>query len=256
MKISIITSCFNREDTIGSAIESVLGQTYKDLEYVVVDGGSTDRSREIISGYGEGISKIVFKDDNGLYEGINNGIRATTGDVIGLCHSDDRLFSPDTVAAVAKAFERHPEADIIYADGIYIDSTKEKAKRVWKSAPLKRWKLRLGWLPLHTTCYVRRRVFERYGLYDERYKIAADTKFLLTVLSQKEVQAIYLPQVVVTMNMGGASTDKERLGDMWQEDIRVFRELGIRWPRLMKCMKMMWKPAQFVRAWLQTLVSK
>ena len=160
------------------------------------------------------------------------------------------------MAAVAKAFERHPEADIIYADGIYIDATKEKAKRVWKSAPLKRWKLRLGWLPLHTTCYVRRRVFERYGLYDERYKIAADTKFLLTVLSQKEVQAIYLPQVVVTMNMGGASTDKERLGDMWQEDIRVFRELGIRWPRLMKCMKMMWKPAQFVRAWLQTLVSK
>ena len=256
MKISIITSCFNREDTIGSAIESVLGQTYKGLEYVVVDGGSTDRSREIISGYGEGISKIVFKDDNGLYEGINNGIRATTGDVIGLCHSDDRLFSPDTVAAVAKAFERHPEADIIYADGIYIDATKGKAKRVWKSAPLKRWKLQLGWLPLHTTCYVRRRVFERYGLYDERYKIAADTKFLLTVLSQKEVQAIYLPQVVVTMNMGGASTDKERLGDMWQEDIRVFRELGIRWPRLMKCMKMMWKPAQFVRAWLQTLVSK
>ena len=278
MKVSIITACYNRKETIGKAIESVLRQTYPDIEYIVVDGGSSDGSTSVIeeclrseeffaeqSGKAERRVKseelrseerrvkseklkFVVKPDHGMYEGLNNGIRMATGDIIGLCHSDDQLFDEKTIEKVVRTFEEHPEADMVYADGLYVNPENGRAVRVWKGKPLKRWRLRCGWLPLHTTCYVRREVHERYGLYDERYKIAADTKLLLTLLYQQRIKAVWLPQYVVRMQMGGASTDRERRKDMWREDVRVFRELGFRWPNVMKIMKMAWKPAQFIWA--------
>ena len=254
MKVSIITACYNRKETIGKAIESVLRQTYPDIEYIVVDGGSTDGSTSVIEEClrSEELRseklKFVVKPDHGMYEGLNNGIRMATGDIIGLCHSDDQLYDEETIEKVVRTFEEHPEADMVYADGLYVNPENGRAVRVWKGKRLKRWRLRCGWLPLHTTCYVRREVHERYGLYDERYKIAADTKLLLTLLYQQRIQAVWLPQYVVRMQMGGASTDRERRKDMWREDVRVFRELGFRWPNLMKMMKMAWKPAQYIGA--------
>ena len=268
MKVSIITACYNRKETIGKAIESVLKQTYPDIEYIVVDGGSSDGSTSVIEEClrseelrvkSEELRseerrvkseklKFVVKPDHGMYEGLNNGIRMATGDIIGLCHSDDQLYDEETIEKVVRTFEEHPEADMVYADGLYVNPENGKAVRVWKGKPLKRWRLRCGWLPLHTTCYVRREVHERYGLYDERYKIAADTKLLLTLLYQQRIKAVWLPQYVVRMQMGGASTDRERRKDMWREDVRVFRELGFRWPNLMKMMKMAWKPAQYISA--------
>ena len=278
MKVTIITVCYNRAGTIRQAMESVLRQTYPDIEYIVVDGGSSDGSASVIeeclrseeffaeqSGKAERRVKseelrseerrvkseklkFVVKPDHGMYEGLNNGIRMATGDIIGLCHSDDQLYDEETIEKVVRTFEEHPEADMVYADGIYVNPENGRAVRVWKGKPLKRWRLRCGWLPLHTTCYVRREVHERYGLYDERYKIAADTKLLLTLLYQQRIKAVWLPQYVVRMQMGGASTDRERRKDMWREDVRVFRELGFRWPNLMKMMKMVWKPAQFIWA--------
>ena len=253
MKVTIITACYNRAGTIGQAIESVLKQTYPDIEYIIVDGGSTDGSVESIRCKMEDVRWkksyiFVSEPDGGMYEAINKGIRMATGDIIGLCHSDDQLFDEKTIEKVVRTFEEHPEADMVYADGIYVNPENGRAVRVWKGKRLKRWRLRCGWLPLHTTCYVRREVHERYGLYDERYKIAADTKLLLTLLYQQRIQAVWLPQYVVRMQMGGASTDRERRKDMWREDVRVFRELGFRWPNLMKMMKMAWKPAQYISA--------
>ena len=247
MKVTIITVCYNRAGTIRNAIESVLAQTYLDIEYIVVDGGSTDGTREIINEYRDRISKVIFKPDHGMYEGLNNGIREATGELIALCHSDDQLYDSHTVEMVVKGLKKHPEADMVYANGIYVNSGSGKVVRVWKSEKMRLWRLKCGWLPLHTTCYVRREVYERCGLYDETYRIAADTKFLLNILYRHKIKTVFLPRFVVKMQMGGASTDAHRQWDMWKEDIRVFKEIGFRYPVVMKMMKMLWKPSQFLR---------
>lgn len=260
MKVTIITACYNRAGTIKQAMESVLNQTYPDIEYIVVDGASTDESLENIRceemvmktrSFQEKHPRFTFKlisePDHGMYEAINKGIRMATGDVIALCHSDDQLYDRHTVEMVVEEFEKHPDAEMVYADGIFANSKDGKAVRVWKSENMRRWRLKFGWLPLHTTCYVRKDVYEQYGLYDESFKIASDTKFLLNVLYRQNIKVAFLPQFVVKMQMGGASTDMKRQKEMWQEDMRVFRELGFRFPIWMKMMKMMWKPSQFVR---------
>ena len=271
MRVTIITACYNRAGTIQNAIKSVMSQTYPDIEYIVMDGASSDGSTSVIeeclksfmiqdSGFkfqdssdkiqdsGSKIQvKFISEPDHGMYEAINKGIRMATGDVIALCHSDDQLYDEHTVEKVVKAFEQHPEADIVYADGIYV-SEQGKAIRVWKGGQNRRWKLNCGWLPLHTTFYIKKSVFDKYGLYDESYKIAADTKMLMTLLYKERVKTTYLNQFVVRMLMGGNSTAMNRQQEMWQEDVRVFNELGFKCPRFMKLMKMAWKPMQFVRA--------
>jgi len=254
MRVSVITSCFNRAETIRDAIESVLCQTYPDIEYIVVDGGSTDGSRDIIESYRNRISKIVFKPDHGMYEGINNGIREATGDVIVLCHSDDQLNDCHTIDRVVQEFYSHPQVDMIYADGLFVNE-KGRAVRVWRGKKYRQWRVRCGWLPLHTTCYIRKEVHERFGLYDESYRIAADTKFLMSVLYHHKINAAYLPQMVVKMRMGGSSTSKKTQLLMWKEDVRVFHELGIHPAFLMKPMKMMWKISQFVKGVFYHVVS-
>jgi len=257
MKVSIITACYNRRNTIRQAMESVMAQTYPDIEYIVIDGASTDGSVSVIEEClrseelrkkNKGLTVKFFSEpDHGMYEAINKGIRMATGDVIALCHSDDQLYDEHTVEMVVKEFEMHPDAEMVYADGIYVNSKSGKAIRVWKGGKMSHWWLKCGWLPLHTTCYIRKEVYNRYGLYDESYKIASDTRYLLDILYRQRIKASFLPQFVVKMQMGGASTSRNRQKEMWKEDIRAFKETGFRFPVLMKMMKMMWKPSQFVR---------
>lgn len=131
MKVSIITSCFNREATIGQAIESVLAQDYPEIEYIVVDGASKDRSLQVINQYKDRISRIISEPDKGMYEGINKGIRAATGDVIGLLHSDDFLYSPDTISKMVRKFEQSG-ADFVYGNGLFVDyQNTDKVIRNW-----------------------------------------------------------------------------------------------------------------------------
>lgn len=251
MKVSIITCCYNRVDTIGRAIESVLNQTYPDIEYIIVDGGSTDGSREIINRYKDRVARVIFEPDRSMYEGINKGIRVAKGDVIALCHSDDYMYSPTTVEQMVALLEK-TGADIGYADGMYMRRRDEdEPARIWKSGDCKKWKLRMGWLPLHTTCYIKKSVYDTFGLYDESFHIAADTKFLLNTLISGKVKTAYLPEFVTKMRMGGLSTDKARVQQMWNEDIRIFREAGVRPAHMAKVMKMGWKIPQYLRAKLK-----
>lgn len=243
MTVSIITTCYNRVATIRDAIESVLAQDYPDIEYIVVDGASTDGSVETIkkeSGF-----KFVSEPDGGMYEAINKGIRMATGDIVGLVHSDDMLYDAHVISDVVKKF-KETGADFVYCDGIFVNANKtDKVVRYWKGGSYHRWKVRLGWLPLHPTCYIRRDVILREGLYDESYRIAADTEFLVRYLYKARLKVVYMKRLVIRMRMGGLSTDSEKRRLMWDEDIRLYRAHGF-WAIPTKLMKMMWKVPQFI----------
>lgn len=250
MKISIITSCFNRAATIRDAIESVLAQDYNNIEFIVVDGASTDGSLEIIREYEDRISTIISEPDHGMYEAINKGIRVATGDVIGLLHSDDFFYDNGVVGRIVKRMEQ-TQADFLYGDGLFVnpDNT-DKVVRNWMGGSYRIWKVRHGWLPLHPTCYIRREVMMRLGLYNESYKIAADSDLLVRYLMTGGLSVTYLKGYVVCMRMGGLSTDSAKRKKMWGEDIRVYASHGL-WPALTKLEKMAWKVPQFVLALLK-----
>ena len=247
MKVSIITSCFNREKTIAQAIESVLEQDYPQIEYIIVDGASTDGSLSVIERYADRIAKIISKPDKGMYEAINKGIRAATGDIIGLLHSDDFLFSPHTISRIVEKF-KETNADFVYGNGLYVDAEHtDKVIRNWIGGSYSKWKVHHGWLPLHPTCYIRKECFDRYGLYDESYKIAADSDFLVRYLYEANLEVAYLNECIVRMRMGGLSTDSKRRKMIWDEDIRMYRKHGF--PAIpTKLMKMAWKIPQFISA--------
>lgn len=250
MKISIITSCFNREKTIAQTIESVLSQDYPNIEYIVVDGASKDNTLAIIKRYKGRISHIISEPDNGMYEGINKGIRAATGDIIGLLHSDDFLFSTNTISRIVKRFEE-TQADFIYGNGLFVDSDNtDKVVRNWMGGKYSKWKVRHGWLPLHPTCYIRKSCMDKWGLYDESYKIAADSDFLFRYLYEADLKVEYLNEYIVRMRMGGLSTDSKRRKMMWEEDIRMYKSHGMP-PTLTKLEKMAWKVPQFISAKLK-----
>ena len=260
MKVSIITICYNRENTIREAMESVLNQDYPDIEYIVVDGASSDRtldeirfeemvynSQEYRSNHPFLSMRIVSEPDGGMYEAINKGIRMATGDIIGLVHSDDMLYDRQVVSGIVKEFKK-TNADFVYGDGIFVDSeNKHRIVRNWVSGSYKKWKVRLGWLPLHPTCYIRREVMEREGLYDESYRIAADTDLLVRYLYKARLNVEYMHRRIIRMRMGGLSTDSEKRRLMWKEDIRLYAAHGF-WALPTKLMKMAWKVPQFIEA--------
>ena len=250
MKVSIITSCFNRAATIRDAIESVLAQDYNNIEFIVVDGASTDGSLEIVREYEDRISTIISEPDHGMYEAINKGIRVATGDVIGLLHSDDFFYDNGVIGRIVERMKR-THADFLYGDGLFVnpDDT-NKVVRNWIGGGYRLWKVRHGWLPLHPTCYIRRDVMTRLGLYNESYKIAADSDLLVRYLLTGGLTVTYLNEYVVRMRMGGLSTDSAKRKKMWEEDIRVYVSHGL-WPTLTKLEKMAWKVPQFVLALLK-----
>ena len=250
MKVSIITSCYNRAATIRGVIESVLAQDYNDIEFIVVDGSSTDGSLDIIREYADRISIIISEPDHGMYEAINKGIRVATGEIIGLLHSDDFFYDNGVVGRIVERMKR-THADFLYGDGLFVnpDDT-NKVVRNWIGGGYRLWKVRHGWLPLHPTCYIRRDVMMRQGLYNESYKIAADSDLLVRYLLTGGLTVTYLNEYVVRMRMGGLSTDSAKRKKMWEEDIRVYVSHGL-WPTLTKLEKMAWKVPQFVLALLK-----
>lgn len=249
MKVTIITVCFNRVGTIAQAIESVLAQDYPDIEYLIIDGASKDGSLAVIQRYGneKRVTRIVSEPDNGMYEAINKGIRLATGDVIGLLHSDDFFYDNHVISDVARIFAE-TDADIVYGNGLYVDAEcTDRVVRNWVSGGYRRWKVRLGWLPLHTTVYVRRGVLASCGLYDESYKIASDSDFLVRYLYENRLRVGYLDKYVVKMRMGGLSTGGASRYEVWKEDVRMYRSHGF-WGVPTKLLKMGWKVPQFIDA--------
>lgn len=205
MKISVITICYNSAHSIGDAIQSVLAQTYPNVEYIVVDGKSKDTTVEVIKSFGSGISKFVSEPDKGIYDALNKGIKMATGDVIGFMHSDDLYANNEILTKVAALFEKE-KTDSVYGDleYVYKDDT-SKVLRYWKSGAFSIPKLRMGWMPPHPTFYVKREVYEKYGLFNINLKISADYDTMLRFLGKHHITTAYLPEVMVRMRVGGAS---------------------------------------------------
>lgn len=205
MKVSIITVVYNSHDTIAEAVESVLQQTYADIEYIVVDGLSTDGTVAVVQQYAGRITKFISEADGGLYDALNKGICMATGDVIGFLHADDIFYSPDAVTQVAAAFLKY-DTDSVYADLVYVDRLRvDKQVRNWKSGPFNRSKFVYGWMPPHPTFYVKREVYQRLGLYNTAFKSAADYELMLRYLYKNNISTTYIPECLVRMRTGGKS---------------------------------------------------
>ncbi len=205
MKISIITAVYNRVDTIAHAVQSVQDQIYPDVEHIVQDGGSTDGTLEVIRQIADASMQLVSQPDGGIYDAINRGIKRATGDVIGLMHSDD-FFAHEFVLANVKNALSENDVDGVYGDLQYVNATDPSAiVRHWRSGQYRMAKLRSGWMPPHPTLYLRRQVFEQWGLYDTSLRIAADYDAMLRYLVKGRIRLTYIPEVLVKMRVGGES---------------------------------------------------
>lgn len=205
MKFSIITVVYNRRAYIAHCIESVLMQDYPHVEYIIVDGGSTDGTLEVVRAYGTKIARVISEKDEGIYDALNKGIALATGEVIGILNSDDFYVTKDVLSSVAKRFEE-TGADAVWGDLEYVEPEKpESVVRRWKSSPFKRGSFAWGWMPPHPTFFARRSVYERFGSFRKDMKIGADFEIMLRFLERYGMQGAYLPKTLIRMRFGGAS---------------------------------------------------
>lgn len=229
MKVTIITVVLNSQAYIEDCILSVLGQTYKDLEYIIVDGGSTDGTFNVISKYSARIFKCISEPDQGIYDAMNKGIRLATGDIIGILNSDDYYVNRNVIATVVNEFITKG-VDSIFADLVYVNPRNpDRITRYYKSSNFHPGKFSWGWMPAHPTFFVRRIYYEKYGLFKVDYKIAADFELLLRFLGKHRISYSYIPKILIKMRTGGKST--RNLMSNWQlnrEILKACRENGIR----------------------------
>ncbi|MCA6435134.1 MAG: glycosyltransferase family 2 protein [Bacteroidota bacterium] len=213
LKVSIITITYNAEGTLEDTIQSVLNQSYNNIEYIIIDGKSTDGTMDIISKYSEKISKIVSEKDNGLYDAINKGINLATGDVIALLHADDFYIHQDVIKEYVKTFNTD-NADAVYANLYYVDShSTDKIIRKWNSGKYKNGLFKWGWMPPHPTFIAKKSIYNRFGVYRLDYKTAADYECLLRLIHVNRIKLAYLDKYVIKMRVGGKSNEsvKNRL---------------------------------------------
>jgi len=246
MKISIITITYNSAKTLRRALESVQSQTYGDIEHVIVDGDSTDGTKEMIEAYAKEHTNVrwISEKDEGIYNALNKGIAMATGDVIGLLHSDDTFFSSDSIGYIAAAFA-HTGADVVYGDLQYCKGG--KVIRRWQSNAFNPKSLKYGWMPPHPTVYVRKNVYAQVGKYDEWFRIAADYDMLLRIFTAG-YKTHYIPQVLVNMETGGASNKDTRARlSKTQEDYLILKKNHVGAGYLTVACKQLRKIRQFLR---------
>lgn len=226
MKISIITICFNNERDIRNTIESVINQTYPDIEYIIKDGGSTDRTLNIVNEYKDRISKIISCKDNGIYDAINQGIEASTGDIVGLIHAGDRLYESTTIEKIAKFHEKE-NVDISYGGSASINEKGETVRINRNPTNLpKKW-IKYGWMPSHMSIYAKKDIFIKHGLYRTDMPIAGDYEWFLRCFLKNgnKCRIKGMDDIILFFQLGGVSSQdgmnklskkqKKMLEDCW-----------------------------------------
>lgn len=221
MKVSIITAVFNNVETLEYCIESVLSQSYRNIEYIIIDGGSADGTLDVIKKYDDKISYWVSEPDNGIYDAMNKGIRAATGDIVGILNSDDMYADEFVIENVVKCLSVN-NVDTCYGDLVYVDKFDlDKVIRYWKSSDYRSGLFSKGWAPPHPTFFVRRGVYEKYGMFDLSYRLAADFELMMRFLAKYKIPSVYIPNILVRMRMGGV-TNRSVL-NIIKQNLEIYR---------------------------------
>ena len=247
--ISIITATFNSAKTLKDTIQSVLRQTNKDFEYLIIDGGSTDETIDIVKSYESEFSgrlKWVSEKDQGIYDAMNKGIKMASGDVVGILNSDDYFTSDDILQTVDNAFKSH-EIDAIYGDIHFIrDGNLQKCVRYYSSRMFRPFWLRFGFMPAHPSFYCKRDIFDKAGLYSLDYKIGADYEMMVRLFKRHKIKSLYVNKDFVTMRTGGASNNNVRSRlTLIEEDVKACRVNGIYTNRFFIMLKFLYKIFEF-----------
>ena len=204
-KISIITVSFNSVHTIKDTIESIIAQDYENIEYLIIDGGSKDGTVDVIKNYMSHVQYFSSESDDGIYDAMNKGIAAATGDIIGILNSDDFYPNSFVLSNVAKSFTKY-NCDAVYGDLVYVKSDNVKRIiRYWKAGDYNTSKIRNGWMLPHPTFFVKKQMYIRYGFYDTDLKSAADYHMILKLLYKFNISVFYIPMILVNMRTGGES---------------------------------------------------
>lgn len=205
MKVSIITITYNSEATLAVTLQSVIEQTYPDIEYIIVDGASADATLTIVDEYRHGISKVISEKDKGLYDALNKGIALATGDLIGILHSDDFYTDKHVVEKMVKTITDY-KADAAYADLYYVDrNDTSKIFRKWKSGVYKYGMFLNGWMPPHPTFFAKRSCYTEFGSFNLDLVSAADYELMLRFIHKHKIKLAYLPEFIIKMRVGGKS---------------------------------------------------
>jgi len=229
VKVSVITVCLNNAATIRGTIESVLSQDHANREYIVVDGGSTDGTLDIIAEYADRIDRRIGGPDRGIYDAINKGLAAASGEAIGVLHADDLYESQGVLSAVAGAFAAAPQADIVFGDVVFAKpADMSRVVRHYGSRSFRPWKLRFGWMPPHPASFIRRSAYARIGPYATDLKISADYEWFVKALLVHRLPYARIDQVLVRMRAGGLSTSGPRSSlRLNQEIVTACRRNGV-----------------------------
>ena len=205
MKVSLITVVYNGVDTIRDTIESILAQTYPTIEYIIIDGGSTDGTVELVKSYGTRIAQFVSEPDKGLYDAMNKGIKLATGEVIGLLNADDFYRHHEVIAHVVDTFNRS-KSDAVYGDMLYVDrGDLYKVKRYFRSGWYKPGAFKWGWMPGHLSFFAKKRLYDKLGLFRLDLKSAADYELMLRFIHKHKISLTYMDETTIVMREGGVS---------------------------------------------------
>ncbi|HEY2451577.1 MAG TPA: glycosyltransferase family 2 protein [Scandinavium sp.] len=236
MKVSIITATYNSAKTLADTLKSLESQSYDDIEYIIVDGASTDNTLTIIKDNCSRVSKVVSEPDKGIYDALNKGIQMATGDIIGFLHSDDLLAYPQVIEDVVAKFKKE-QTDAVYGDLDYVSKDDvTKVVRHWKSGIFKRFKMQLGWMPPHPSFYMKRELYLKWGCFNLKYRISADYDSIVRYLWIHNASVSYLPKVLTCMRVGGISNRSfSNMVKKSKEDVKAMRTNGLLWPVVLVC---------------------
>ena len=206
MKISVITATYNREKSILRSIKSTKSQDYKNVELVMIDGGSSDETVELAKPYLTKNDILISEKDKGIYDALNKGIENSTGEIISFLHSDD-IFSDNNVLSMIASVFKENDVDLVYGDASFFKGESiNRSIRKYKSDKLSKKNLAWGKMPAHTAMFFKKEIYQKYGYFKTNYKICGDYEFLCRISSRANIKSLYFPQVFVKMQTKGAST--------------------------------------------------
>jgi len=229
MKITVITVVFNAEHTIGDALESVASQTHDDIEHIVIDGASTDGTMRIVEQHRAQLAHIVSEPDTGIYDAMNKGVHLASSQVIGILNADD-VYQDDTVLSQVASAHADENIDACYADLVYVrPNDLQKVTRFWRSRDYTPGMCFRGWMPAHPTFFVKKRVYEKVGLFNTELDYQADLEFCARAFEIHQINSIYIPKLWVRMRLGGVTNNSfsTMVKGNW-ESYQALRAIGLK----------------------------